>query len=263
MTAKRDAGGIASRNRSTYFWLMPGAWLVSPVTLPPGRARLATSPCSTGSGTRVMTTGILEVALFTARVSGVHLRLEEGPHEAGEALGFALGQRHRGGEVAPFDIVQLAHLVQKALPDARRRGRSAERRNPTREALPVGCARPACGAPSTRTAAPDRNARRLTRSPDRHGPPRGGTACGPASREFSMGSPTMVPKGGLEPPRVAPHAPQTCASANSATSAPARAQYAVPSRGLSIQRPSRTTRPTRDWRRRGSSASRIPSPTRL
>src|SRR3990167_313530 len=29
----------------------------------------------------------------------------------------------------------------------------------------------------------------------------------------------MVPKGGLEPPRVAPHALQTCASASSATSA--------------------------------------------
>src|SRR4051812_1125132 len=30
---------------------------------------------------------------------------------------------------------------------------------------------------------------------------------------------TMVPKGGLEPPRVAPHAPQTCASASPAPSA--------------------------------------------
>ena len=29
----------------------------------------------------------------------------------------------------------------------------------------------------------------------------------------------MVPKGGLEPPRVTPHAPQTCASTSSATSA--------------------------------------------
>ena len=29
----------------------------------------------------------------------------------------------------------------------------------------------------------------------------------------------MVPKGGLEPPRVTSHAPQTCASTNSATSA--------------------------------------------
>src|SRR4029453_7116558 len=33
------------------------------------------------------------------------------------------------------------------------------------------------------------------------------------------GRKTLVPKGGLEPPRVAPHAPQTCASASSATSA--------------------------------------------
>jgi hypothetical protein len=29
----------------------------------------------------------------------------------------------------------------------------------------------------------------------------------------------LVPKGGLEPPRVTSHAPQTCASASSATSA--------------------------------------------
>ena len=29
----------------------------------------------------------------------------------------------------------------------------------------------------------------------------------------------MVPKGGLEPPRVTSHAPQTCASTSSATSA--------------------------------------------
>src|SRR5262249_56407335 len=54
--------------------------------------------------------------------------------------------------------------------------------------------------------------------------------CGSSTRGGGLGSdPTgwivlllqrlMVPKGGLEPPRVAPHAPQTCASASSATSA--------------------------------------------
>src|SRR6202022_230853 len=80
------------------------------------------------------------------------------------------------------------------------------------------------------------------------------SARSPGISEWSL---SVVPKGGLEPPRVAPHAPQTCASANSATSAPTRAQYAVAPRALSIQRP------TRDWRRRGSRASRIPSPTRL
>src|SRR6266581_5636297 len=42
----------------------------------------------------------------------------------------------------------------------------------------------------------------------------------PASEQAGYRQEGMVPKGGLEPPRVAPHAPQTCASANSATSAP-------------------------------------------
>src|SRR3990172_10263079 len=46
----------------------------------------------------------------------------------------------------------------------------------------------------------------------------------------------MVPKGGLEPPRVAPHAPQTCASANSATSAPAKGEYLTGRARLSIRR---------------------------
>src|SRR6266516_2650907 len=44
----------------------------------------------------------------------------------------------------------------------------------------------------------------------------------------------LVPKGGLEPPRVAPHAPQTCASASSATSA---------MRGRSIPLPHATDKP--------------------
>jgi len=63
--------GKASRSSSTSFWLVPGAMLVRPVTLPPGRARLTTSPCSTGSGATVMTMGIVEVARFAASVSWV------------------------------------------------------------------------------------------------------------------------------------------------------------------------------------------------
>jgi hypothetical protein len=67
----------------------------------------------------------------------------------------------------------------------------------------------------------------------------------------------MVPKGGLEPPRVAPHAPQTCASASSATSADVSDRSEV-----YRQRPRVTNRPVA-CRRRGSSASRMPSPSRL
>ncbi len=45
----------------------------------------------------------------------------------------------------------------------------------------------------------------------------------------------MVPKGGVEPPRVAPHAPQTCASASSATSARAVVSQLLP--GVSNVKP--------------------------
>src|SRR6266478_301071 len=62
-----------------------------------------------------------------------------------------------------------------------------------------------------------------------------GTIRCPVSEQAGFRPEGMVPKGGLEPPRVAPHAPQTCASANSATSAPAKAQYAAPPRALSIR----------------------------
>src|SRR5713226_8753893 len=48
----------------------------------------------------------------------------------------------------------------------------------------------------------------------------------------------VVPKGGLEPPRVAPHAPQTCASASSATSAKCVEKYTVsPIEGQTAQQP--------------------------
>src|SRR5438309_1837906 len=47
----------------------------------------------------------------------------------------------------------------------------------------------------------------------------------------------LVPKGGLEPPRVAPHAPQTCASASSATSATAGMRREVYPQPLRVANP--------------------------
>src|SRR5262249_12389552 len=62
MTAIRDADGNTSLNSSTYFCRSPGTRLVRPVTFPPGRARLLTSPAPTGSGAIVITIGIVDVA---------------------------------------------------------------------------------------------------------------------------------------------------------------------------------------------------------
>src|SRR5262249_26836810 len=66
-------------------------------------------------------------------------------------------------------------------------------------------------------------------------------------RSRSMTAEEVVPKGGLEPPRVAPHAPQTCASASSATSAksvvsiPSARSRDKPSAGLAQPRIERIT----------------------
>jgi hypothetical protein len=46
-------------------------WFARPVTLPPGRARLATRPVPTGSDTAANTIGMTAVACFAARVGGV------------------------------------------------------------------------------------------------------------------------------------------------------------------------------------------------
>ena len=47
------------------------AMRLRPVTLPPGRARLATSPAPSGSPATAKTIGMVEVACLAARVGGV------------------------------------------------------------------------------------------------------------------------------------------------------------------------------------------------
>ena len=79
-----------------------------------------------------------------------------------------------------------------------------------------------------------------------HGRQRGAVRQG-STGERSIGRLTLVPKGGLEPPRVAPHAPQTCASASSATSARrvnAMAQYTLRGRDATTPRAARRGPPT-------------------
>lgn len=44
---------------------------VTPVTLPPGRLRLATSPAATGSAPVANTIGMVDVAAWAARVAGM------------------------------------------------------------------------------------------------------------------------------------------------------------------------------------------------
>jgi hypothetical protein len=53
---------------SSFFWSSSRAAAVSPVTFPPGRARLATKPCSIGLALVAITIGMVSVACFKARI---------------------------------------------------------------------------------------------------------------------------------------------------------------------------------------------------
>jgi hypothetical protein len=65
------ARGTSSDSSSSRLAVIPSSpsWL-TPVRLPPGRARLAISPSLTGSPPCLKTIGIVEVALFAANAEG-------------------------------------------------------------------------------------------------------------------------------------------------------------------------------------------------
>ena len=65
-TAMRAAAGTSSRSSSSRFAANSALRKLIPVTLPPGRARLATRPSLTGSSPTVKTIGIVVVAALAA-----------------------------------------------------------------------------------------------------------------------------------------------------------------------------------------------------
>ena len=65
----RASLGTTSLSISSLFVFSSGAKLEIPVTLPPGRARLATRPAPTGSPAFVITMGIVVVAFFAANAA--------------------------------------------------------------------------------------------------------------------------------------------------------------------------------------------------
>ncbi len=68
-TAMRESFGMISLRRSRRLPLSSRLRFDNPVMLPPGRARLVTNPLPTGSGSWVMTMGIVMVASLAARVA--------------------------------------------------------------------------------------------------------------------------------------------------------------------------------------------------
>src|SRR5437016_10108027 len=69
-TAIREAVGTASLRSSSRFALSAVALSVTPVTFPPGLARLATKPTPSGSPERAMTIGMTALASLAAAAAG-------------------------------------------------------------------------------------------------------------------------------------------------------------------------------------------------
>jgi hypothetical protein len=71
MIANRWRLGTTSRKGSSRLPAVSVDWIDRPVTLPPGRPRLATKPVPTGSPAAAKTIGITDVACFTAMTDAV------------------------------------------------------------------------------------------------------------------------------------------------------------------------------------------------
>ena len=66
MAAMVEASGASSCRVSSRFASMVDETILMPVTFPPGRFRLRTSPVATGSAAAMKTMGVVEVAAMAA-----------------------------------------------------------------------------------------------------------------------------------------------------------------------------------------------------
>ena len=101
------AWGTSSHSSSSRLGISSPAMLLKPVRLPPGRARLKTRPAPTGSPTPVKTIGIVEVALFAARVGVGDVVGGQCRQPIVVALRRAVFHRH----VLSFDVAALAQSL--------------------------------------------------------------------------------------------------------------------------------------------------------
>ena len=124
-TATLFVRGNASLSSSSRFALTSWENHVSPVTFPPGRARLATNPVATGSATDGMTMGIVAVACLAATSpwcslghDDINLETNQLGRQFGESLVLSLSPTEFDGEVLAFDIAQIAQArPQRLYPD--------------------------------------------------------------------------------------------------------------------------------------------------
>ena len=157
----RASLGTASLSISSLLVFSSGDKLESPVTLPPGRARLATRPAPTGSPAFAITMGMVVVALFAANAGGAPettirstLRRTKSAASSGRRSGFCSANRYSMAIFFPSIHPSLLSSCRNAskrtaLPEA-----VLVSRKPMRKIFPVCCAWPlAPQSVNTRTMA--------------------------------------------------------------------------------------------------------------
>ena len=143
----RASLGTASLSISSLLVFSSVAKLESPVTLPPGRARLATKPAPTGSAAFAITMGMVVVAFFAANAGRVPettirstLRRTRSAASSGRRSGFCSANRY--SMVIFFPSIHPSLLsscrnasTRTALPEA-----VLASRKPMRKIFPACCA---------------------------------------------------------------------------------------------------------------------------
>ena len=114
----RRSLGTASLSISSLLVFRSGAKLEKPVTLPPGRARLATRPSATASPTATITMGIVVVAFFAAVAGPVPkttirstLRRTKSAASSGPRPSFPSRKPILDGEILSLNPSKLAQLM--------------------------------------------------------------------------------------------------------------------------------------------------------
>ena len=112
-TPIRVAEGTSSRSSSSRFEVNSTFKKLIPVRLPPGRARLATSPSFTGSSAIAKTIGIVEVASLRGERANDSFRSNHGHwpadqfgDERGQPIDLILGEAIRNRHVLTFDVTE-------------------------------------------------------------------------------------------------------------------------------------------------------------
>ena len=143
----RASLGTASLSISSLLVFSSALNSTSPVTLPPGRARLATKPAPTGSPAFVITMGMVVVAFFAANADGVpadhdqiNLKTNQVRRKLRQALRLLLGKSVLDGDILSLDPSKLAQLLPERLQEDRVPEAVLASRKPMRKIFPGCCA---------------------------------------------------------------------------------------------------------------------------